>query len=253
MKKTTIILMIILLVSACSSATTTETENVTLFETPDEAIIYFFDGMRELSYNKMIEASDVKKVAKNYQFDLDSENERMPTIVQGLFPSNGDFIQLINEETLRSSFHNDICHLLICFLATEYAFEYDFSNELSDDIEMLSDTINEERLSELTIVDMYIVTDLNDRLMDTLKENYRAYGVDETEEMLVIVEVDKQTFAVPVLLSKIDGTYGIRGFSDGFIKMALGMSFPAMPYDETVEELIEDGTNSFHLTKFEGK
>ena len=212
------------------------------FDTPEDAVLYYLAGLKNLDIQQMLGAFAWETLAANYSYRdaLIYQRGIDPTVIPSM-PFSGDFMTAANLEAIRERAVQYIYLALeICMLGdNHWMFTTTYSTRLPEDTD--ADTYLElfdpeilHKLAEMNNVRFYDPDDItggrfsmnvaseNPKRQESYQRNIGRYGADEIQYRVAAADVGDDVLYVMPTIARYGDRWYLVSYS-GIIPMILGI------------------------------
>lgn len=215
---------------ASASVPTNQTSDVT-FSTPEDAIRYFFDGVAQGDFSKILQASAINEISKNFRFDLSIDRLRAFMPYQEYAPSTSSFYVELNNATITSRIANQVKIFAYSLLVAGDDIQYDRINRMEMDAALhFMNEVDPARLATLEVKEIGLP---DPEIMATSRYQMnaanlaRVYGADESTERVARFTFEGNSYMLGFTLLRYDESWKITSTSSPLAgTSALGTSVP---------------------------
>ena len=203
------------------------------FDTPEEALIFYLEGLRDSDLEKMISAFALETLIENY--NLEAQIERIGgaygQFLEIRMPNSNDFITAMNLESRRGGVVSGI--ITQYFVLSEpfalsrpdfdktLSYRIEDEREIGDFVGQLGDYLESPDLQSLEIIGVIMPEELSERYL--AEENQankellvEVYGADEIVGRVMVFQIGRVQYLLFADLINYDGEWHIlhlHGFS----------------------------------------
>jgi hypothetical protein len=179
-----------------AAAPPNQTDTVT-FSTPEDAITYFFEGMTEGDFSKILQASAIDEISENFSFDQSIERLQAFIPVQSYAPTDHAFYVELNKAQSVSRIASQVKIFAYSLLSTQVV---DYAQTTLMDGATAVSFMNEVDPSRLAALEVQEIQLPNPTIMssDRYKENAVkiavVYGADNSTERVVLLSFEQNDY-----------------------------------------------------------
>lgn len=175
------------------------------WETPEDAVLFYLEGLKEQDIEKMISAYTVETCID--QFDMKAQLQRVrayTTTMTPNMPNANKLVRAINIESRKSEIVRSILWqmLSICPIELDVSQPITFKEEtvieetsaFVDGLQSAFNSVDLSKLSPLVFVPPELISDLYmlDRNQQNIKAQASPYGVDEARSVVAVFTIENK-------------------------------------------------------------
>lgn len=227
--------LLALILSACNSASSSPSSKIESngFNTPEEAVKEYFEGMKEGNTQRMIGAFAIESYVKNYDFEAAINRIRAYQVTQEIkFPNTSSSTTSLNVESRRSSIGNGVL-IQFLFLADSEAdytrpIKLENESEVKDFVVDFSASLDAIKLDSLKLLGFIPPEKLSDHYsieknQENIAKQAKIAGPSKLESRAAIVEINSEKYLFCCDVGEYNGKWYLINFS-GNIGNLLGIS-----------------------------
>ena len=206
-----------------------------VFNTPEEAIAHYFEGLAQADPDKILQACAIDEMSENFNFDLNIERMGLLLPTESLSPTEDPFYVEANKMQLSAQIFTRVKMFAYSLLSSETVDE---GMPIQMDPERTANfvqDINPERLARLEVkqVELPDETLMNsDRYLENSATLAGIYGADELTERVVLFSFEENDYLLGFTLLRYDDTWKISSQTSPLA----GTSAQGTPQQTSVEE-----------------
>jgi hypothetical protein len=213
-----LVLLVTLLVAGCSGTnavteTTAISGDTASFETPDEAITCYLEGVAEGDVDKILSACAINEATAGFRFDLSVEHLGMARPLQDLAPSEDPFFVQISQAQLSSQICTQVKMLAYDLLALSDEEMDSFAMGLhmsASEVDGFVDDLDSDRLADIEVEQIAAVPGLDEsRTQQLFSRNAAVLGADELTERVVLFSFEGDSYYIGFRLLRYDENWKV--------------------------------------------
>ena len=206
------------------------------FDTPEDAVLYYLAGLKNLDIEQMLGAFAWETQAEHYSFrDCIIRSKGIdPWMVPGM-PFSGDLLKSAGVEQLRGAQTNSIYIALEIYILGEKHFSNTSTNSIplreeaeADDYLKLYESDRIQKLKSIANVRFYSPDDVTEgrfslpKMQENFEKQNRRYGADEVRNVIAVADAgDEMVGVAPTVARYGDKWYLVS--SSSMVTMILGI------------------------------
>ncbi len=206
----------VLLVPVVSAAAPTNQRSDVTFSTPEDAIRYFFDGIAEGDFSKILQACAIDEISENFRLDLSVERLRafMPYIEYA--PSDNSLYVDINKTAVASRIAGQVKIFAYSLLSTQIV---DYAQTSRMDVDTAVSFMNEVDPSRLVTLEVKEIGLPNQESMNSARYQDNAikmahvYGADDSTERVALFTFEGNSYMLGFTLLRYGENWKISNAS----------------------------------------
>lgn len=197
--KKVFIAMITITLSICSIYSQVVFDDDLFFDTPEDALIYFINEVKAQDLQGALRACGINKVSENYNFHYFTKRIEAITITTHL-PEEYELYREINKLDRAAMISKTIGFFIRSMLNPEdsdYSFYQTYLVEDSAEINSFILHWNPDKIANLTILEYDLPAQeiwYTQRNQENLKKQALIYGADDRSELVVLYELNGETY-----------------------------------------------------------
>jgi hypothetical protein len=164
------------------------------FATPEAAIEHFAESIAKNDLAGALQAFAINEYADNFDFTAQTKRLAAIDMYQSLAPTEYAMYAQLNRLQLLSRYAAQIRFFSYSFHSTETLDGAIISNPTDEQLSTFITSVNPEQLTKLTLAKIIRIVAQPGRYLDTLKEQIKPVGADESTELLLLYELDRQYY-----------------------------------------------------------
>ena len=188
------------------------------FSTPEKAIQYFVDCIKEGDTKGALQSFAISEKANGFDFEKDIEKTRQYQKITSLSPANNSYYYPLNEGSIYGTAAHQVAVFSYSFLLPEEDFS-DATISLDDLDESVSELeekiLDTSKLGNLILEQTVNVYDClqninNIKSQDDFVEQAKVFGADDIQEFVALYELDGKYFFSGFQMIDFDGSWKIN-------------------------------------------
>jgi hypothetical protein len=247
MQKTRIVILVTFLAATMAACLATNSPGTALpalapepardmvFATPEEAVVYYFEGVAEADLHKILQSCAIDEMSEGFRFDLYTERLGVLLPVQSLAPADYPLYVETNQIQLSAQISNQVKILTYSLLSAEEVAEAKPIQIDAARANNFKNDINPARLAQLEVVK---IGTPEKELMASAKHQENAaklahiYGADESTERVALFSLEGNYYYLGFSLLR----YGDNWKISSQVSQLAGTNVLGSPETTTVEE-----------------
>ena len=227
-----ILVLILLLAAAGCGSETGESSFVTGFDTPEDAVITYLEGLRDSDLERMLSAFAIESFVENFDFEaMLNRIQAYGPWMEPRMPNVNEFITAMNIEQRRGSIVNAISFQYVALASPELDAarpQVMLEEDISDFVVQFRDNLNALDLPSLEILGFIPAETLSEHYLSELNQDNIArqaevQGADQLESRVAVFELEGDRHFLFVDVVNFNGRWYIAQFG-GNIGALVGIS-----------------------------